>query len=137
MQDRSSRPHLVPHKTPESVNKCIIALRRRLRLGPAQITGRLGLAASTVHAVLVRCGVNRLSHTDRVTGEPLRRYEHPHPGSLIHVDVTKFGNIPDGGGHRYVGRQQGHANRRSSEQHHAREELSGADRHSVRPHGRR
>jgi hypothetical protein len=29
-----------------------------------------------------------------VTGEPLRRYEHDHPGSLIHVDVTKFGNIP-------------------------------------------
>ena len=50
-------------------------------------------------------------HIDRVTGEPLRRYEHPHPGSLIHVDVTKFGNIPDGGGHRFVGRQQGDRNR--------------------------
>ena len=60
---------------------------------------------------LVRCRVNRLSHIDRVTGEPLRRYEHPHPGSLIHVDVTKFGNIPDGGGHRYVGRQQGARNK--------------------------
>ncbi len=55
--------------------------------------------------------MNRLSHIDRVTGEPLRRYEHPHPGSLIHVDVTKFGNIPDGGGHRYVGRQQGARNK--------------------------
>ncbi|MFR9904454.1 IS481 family transposase, partial [Corynebacterium striatum] len=84
----------------------IINLRWRLRLGPAQIAARLGLSTSTVHAVLVRCRVNRLSHIDRVTGEPLRRYEHPHPGSLIHVDVTKFGNIPDGGGHRYVGRQQ-------------------------------
>ena len=69
------------------------------------------MPASTVHAVLVRCRINRLSHIDRVTGEPLRRYEHPHPGSLIHVDVTKFGNIPDGGGHRYVGRQQGKSNR--------------------------
>jgi Integrase core domain len=28
------------------------------------------------------------------------------PGSLIHVDVKKLGNIPDGGGWRYVGRQQ-------------------------------
>ena len=27
----------------------------------------------------------------------MRRYEHPQPGDLIHVDVTKFGNIPDGG----------------------------------------
>ncbi|MCS3493208.1 transposase InsO family protein [Arthrobacter sp. JUb119] len=41
----------------------------------------------------------------------MRRYGHPYPGSLIHVDVTKFGNIPDGGGHRYVGRQQGARNR--------------------------
>jgi len=35
-------------------------------------------------------------------------------GSLIHVDVTKFGNIPDGGGHRYVGRQQGERNKRAT-----------------------
>lgn len=58
------------------------------------------MQASTVHAVLVRCRLNRLSHIDRVTGEPLPRYEHPHPGSLIHVDVIKFGNIPNGSGHR-------------------------------------
>ena len=68
-----------------------------------QIGGQLGLPPSTVHAVLVRCRINRLSRIDRVTGEPIRRYEHPHPGSLIHVDVTKFGNIPDGGGWRFVG----------------------------------
>jgi transposase InsO family protein len=80
-------------------------------LGPVQIAGRLGLPASTVHAVLVRCRINRLSRIDRVTGEPLRRYEHDHPGSLIHVDVTKFGNIPDGGGWRYVGPQQGKRNK--------------------------
>jgi transposase InsO family protein len=68
------------------------------------------MAASTVHAVLVRCRINRLSRIDRVTGEPLRRYEHDHPGSLIHVDVTKFANIPDGGGWRSVGRPQGRRN---------------------------
>ncbi|MDQ6897548.1 MAG: DDE-type integrase/transposase/recombinase [Actinomycetota bacterium] len=44
--------------------------------------------------MLVRCRLNRLCRIDRATGEPLRRYEHDHPGSLIHVDVTKFGNIP-------------------------------------------
>ena len=84
--------------------RAIVRLRWRHRLGPVQIGGRLGMPASTVHAVLVRCRVNRLSRIDRVTGEPLRRYEHDHPGSLIHVDVTKFANIPDGGGWRYVGR---------------------------------
>ena len=51
--------------------------------------------------------MNRLSHVDRATGEPVRRYEHDHPGSLAYVDVKKVGNIPDGGGWRYLGRQQG------------------------------
>ena len=111
MVDRSSRPHHSPTRTPEHLKRQIVALRWRHRLGPVQIGGRLKVPASTVHAVLTRCRINRLSHIDRVTGEPLRRYEHDHPGSLIHVDVTKFGNIPDGGGWRYVGRQQGEKNR--------------------------
>lgn len=111
MADRSCRPHHSPTRTPEQVVRRIVALRWRHRLGPVQIAGRLNLAASTVHAVLVRCRINRLSRIDRVTGEALRRYEHDHPGSLIHVDVTKFGNIPDGGGHRFVGRAQGVRNR--------------------------
>jgi len=110
MADRSSRPHSSPTKTSPDLVRRIMRLRWRHRLGPVQIAGQLGMQASTVHAVLVRCQINRLSHIDRVTGEPLRRYEHPHPGSLVHVDVTKFANIPDGGGHRYVGRQQGMKN---------------------------
>lgn len=44
-------------------------------------------------------------------GEAIRRYEHDLPGSLIHVDVKKVGSIPDGGGWRFVGRQQGDRNR--------------------------
>ena len=111
MQDRSSRPRSCPRRTPDVVVRQIVRLRWRQRLGPVQIGGQLGLAPSTVHAVLVRCRINRLSHIDRVTGEPIRRYEHDHPGSMLHVDVTKFGNIPDGGGHRFVGRQQGAANK--------------------------
>jgi len=74
------------------------------------------VAASTVHAVLTRCRINRLSHIDRVTGEPLRRYEHAHPGSLIHVDVTKFANIPDGGGHKFLSKQQSKRNARQTAQ---------------------
>jgi len=111
MRDRSSRPRSMPTKTPPSVVKQIVKARWRRRLGPAQIAGELGLPASTVHAVLVRCRLNRLSRIDRVTGEPIRRYEHDRPGALIHVDVTKFGNIPDGGGWRFVGKQQGDRNK--------------------------
>jgi transposase InsO family protein len=115
MADRSSRPRRSPAKTPPHLVRQIVRLRWRQRLGPVQIAGQLGVPASTVHAVLVRCRINRLTHIDRVTGEPIRRYEHERPGALIHVDVTKFGNIPDGGGWRYVGRQQGRSNRAATD----------------------
>jgi hypothetical protein len=51
--------------------------------------------------------LNRLTHLDRVSGERIRRYEHEHPGDLLHVDVKKLGKVPDGGGWRYVGRPEG------------------------------
>jgi transposase InsO family protein len=114
MADRSSRPRHSPTRTRPEIVRQIVGLRWRRRLGPVQIAGRLDMPASTVHAVLIRCRINRLSHIDRVTGEPLRRYEHDHPGSLIHIDVTKFGNIPDGGGHKFVSRSQSRHNARQT-----------------------
>jgi transposase InsO family protein len=111
MVDRSSRPHRQPNRTAAPVVRKIVHLRWKQRLGPVEIGDRLGLPSSTVHAVLVRCRVNRLSHLDRATGEPIRRYEHERPGDLIHLDVKKLGKVPDGGGWRYVGRQQGERNR--------------------------
>ena len=101
----------MPTKTCPTLTRRIVALRLRKRLGPVQLAALTGVAPSTAHRVLVRCRLNRLSHVDRATGEPVRRYEHEYPGSLIHVDVTKFGNIPDGGGWRYVGPQQGKRNK--------------------------
>jgi hypothetical protein len=79
------------------------------------IASRLSMPASTVHAVLVRCRLNRLSHIDIRIGEPIRSYEHDHPGARIHVDVKRLGNIPDGGGWRFVGRAQGSKNRRTTD----------------------
>jgi transposase-like protein len=114
MADRSSRPRRSPNRTPERLKRQIVRLRWRHRFGPVQIAGRLGVPASTVHAVLTRCRINRLARIDRAGGEAIRRYEHDHPGSLIHVDVTKFGNIPDGGGHRFLDRQKGTQNRRAT-----------------------
>jgi len=111
MADRSSRPHRVANRTPAPLVRRIVHLRWRKRLGPVAIADRLGLAASTVHAVLRRCRLNRLSHVDRAAAEPIRRYEHDHPGSLLHADVKKLGNIPTGGGHRYLDRRQGRRNR--------------------------
>jgi transposase InsO family protein len=111
MQDRSSRPHSSPNRTPQQLVRKVVHLRWKQRLGPVGIGAKLGMPASTVHAVLTRCRINRLSHIDVKTGEPARRYEHETPGALIHVDVKKLGNIPDGGGWRYVGRAQGYRNR--------------------------
>jgi transposase InsO family protein len=111
MADRSSRPHHSPNKTQPDLVRKVVHLRWKKRMGPVGIAGRLGMPASTVHAVLVRCRLNRLRHVDVRTGEPIRRYEHEYPGSMIHVDVKKLGNIPDGGGWRTVGRQQGGRNR--------------------------
>jgi DNA-directed RNA polymerase specialized sigma24 family protein len=80
MADRSSRPHSHPNRTPQPLVKKIVHLRLRKRLGPVQIAARLGMPSSTVHAVLTRCRLNRLSHIDVKTGEPARRYEHETPG---------------------------------------------------------
>jgi len=111
MLDRSSRPHHQPSRTPAPVVRKIVHLRWKQRLGPVAIADRLGMQSSTVYAVLVRCRLNRLTHIDRATGEPIRRYEHEKPGDLIHIDVKKLGRVPDGGGWRYVGRAEGWRNR--------------------------
>jgi hypothetical protein len=66
-----------------------------------------------VHAVLVRCRISRLAHLDRATGQPIRRDERDHPGELVHIDVKKLGNIPAGGGHRFLGRAAGGRNRQA------------------------
>jgi hypothetical protein len=56
-----------------------------------------------------------LEHLDRATGLPVRkprpvRYEKSRPGELVHVDIKKLGRIPDGGGHRMLGRAEGRKN---------------------------
>ena len=102
--DRSSRPRRCHGQTSRRVEAQIVALRRREKLGPARIAYRLGLNPATVHRVLVRHQLNRLDRLHAPTGRVIRRYEHPAPGDLIHVDVKKLGVIPAGGGWRVHGR---------------------------------
>jgi transposase InsO family protein len=106
MGDRSSRPHRSPTRTRRPIEARIKHLRTKKKLGPVQIAGRTGVPASTVHAVLVRLGLNRLDHIDRATGEPIRRYEKASPGELVHVDIKRLGIVPPGGGWRIHGRGQ-------------------------------
>jgi transposase InsO family protein len=104
--DRSSRPRCSPRRTPHATERRIERLRRRLKLGPVRIACRLGLATSTVYRVLRRLGLHRLAWLDRPSGRVIRRYEHAHPGDLVHVDIKKLGRIPAGGGWKAHGRGQ-------------------------------
>ena len=112
LADRSSRPHSCPHQTPRRVERKIIRLRRKRRLGPERLAGELGLASTTVHAVLVRNGLNRLRWIDRPTGRKIRRIHTDRPGELVHIDVKKLARIPLGGGQKKMGRST-EAKRRS------------------------
>lgn len=110
MRDRSSAPRRQHHRTSPRMVRRIVSLRRRHRLGPVAIGDLLGIPASTVHAVLVRCRLNRLTHLDRATGELIRRYERDAPGDLIHVDQFT-GTVPfvsDRGGLAGPDRLPGH-----------------------------
>jgi transposase InsO family protein len=113
MVDRSSRPHRCPAQLPVRTEHRIMGLRVSRRWGPARIGYRLGLEPSTVSKVLGRYQARRLAWTDPASGCRLRatpkafRYEHENPGDLVHVDIKKLGRIPDGGGHRFLGRAAG------------------------------
>jgi transposase InsO family protein len=111
LRDRSSRPHAMPTRTDAATEAAIVRLRVDERVGPDQIGARLGVPTRTVSRVLARHGLPRLSMLDPITGQVIRaskatavRYEHPYPGSLVHMDVKKLGRIPDGGGWKALGR---------------------------------
>jgi len=108
--DRSSAPRSIPHRTPEDRVEVIAALRR-LRMTGAEIALCLGMALSTVSAVLTRIGLGKLSRLEPL--EPPNRYERRRAGELVHVDVKKLGKIA-GAGHRVTGqRHSQNANRRA------------------------
>ena len=114
MADRSSRP-AAARTSRRGVKRSYL---RRRGWGPARIAPHVGLAPSTVHKILRRQGLPRLADVDLATRAELRRrvrrYEHDHPGDLVHVDIKKLGRIPDGGGWRVRGRAHGRRNAQAS-----------------------
>lgn len=115
MADRSSRPHRSPRQLAQRRERRIIKVRFTRRWGPHRIAAHLRLPRSTVEAVLRRYRMPLLRHLDQASGLPVRRptprrYEHLAAGDLIHVDIKKLGRIPDGGGHRKLGRTVGNRN---------------------------
>jgi transposase InsO family protein len=100
LRDRSTRPRRIHRRIAAEVVRAIERLRVNERMGPHRIGWALGLAASTVYAVLRRLGLHRLK---RLEPRPeVIRYEWPAPGDLVHLDTKKLGRI-DGVGKRFGG----------------------------------
>jgi transposase InsO family protein len=107
LEDRPSAPRRIPHKTPPDRVAAVTTLRR-LRFTGAEISSTLGMPISTVHAVLKRIGLGRLSRLE--PAEPVCRYERKRPGELLHIDIKKLARI-DGVGHAVTGTRRGQAKR--------------------------
>jgi transposase InsO family protein len=90
LRDRSSRPKRSPRSISHAKALAIVELRRR-RLTQARVAQALAVSKSTVGRILKRAGLSRLS--DLEPAEPIVRYEHEHPGDLIHIDTKKLGRI--------------------------------------------
>ena len=98
LQDRPSAPKSIPHRTPAQRVEVIEKLRR-LFMTAAEIAEVLGMALSTVSAVLKRIGLGKRSRIE--PPEPPNRYERKRPGELVHLDIKKLGRISArGAGHR-------------------------------------
>jgi transposase InsO family protein len=90
LEDRSSRPHLMPTATPAGDTERIVALRRQ-RLTGRRISRDVGVSPATVSRVLRRAGLSRIR--DLEPAPPVVRYEREHPGELIHIDIKKLGRF--------------------------------------------
>lgn len=111
LADRSSRPHRMPQRTSDRVEKKVLRARARRKRGAVVLAAELKLNPSTIGRILARHQVPHLSAIDPITGASVRasrrqanRYEHRTPGAMVHVDVKKLGRIPRGGGWRLHGR---------------------------------
>jgi transposase InsO family protein len=114
LEDRSSRPHRTPTRTPAEVEARVLEGRRRYRRGADWLGPELGIPPRTVSRILARHQVPRLADCDPLTGAVIRaskttavRYERATPGELVHMDVKKLGRIPAGGGWKAHGRARG------------------------------
>ena len=100
LQARTSRPRSSPRRTSEILRKRVLELRLK-RLTGREISETIGLPRATVSRILRKSGVGRLRSPE--PPEPPNRYEHAHPGDLLHIDIKKLARIVGGPGHRIHG----------------------------------
>lgn len=107
LTDGSSRPHRQPRRLAGRLERAIVALRRT-RATAWQISTALRIPRSTVTRVLARAGLNRVALLEPVAA--VQRYEWPHVGDLLHVDLKRLGRVT-GIGHRIHGDRRRRARR--------------------------
>src|SRR5712692_9248216 len=88
--DGSSRPQRSPRRLAGAREAQILQLRRT-RATAWEITAALRIPRSTVALVLRRAGLNRLQALE--PPRVVQRYEWPHAGDLLHVDIEPLGRI--------------------------------------------
>ena len=99
LKDRSSRPHHSPRQTRPELAERVLLLRRQRWTG-VRIAQTTALSSATVSRLLRRHKLSRMRDLDPAV--PIRRYEHPHPGDLLHLDTKKLARIAKPG-HRLTG----------------------------------
>lgn len=90
LKDLSPRLHRSLRKTSSSLLEMVLVLRRQ-RWNGWRIAHELELSRATVSRILRRAGMNRLRSLD--PPPPVVRYEHKHPGDLIHFDIKRLARI--------------------------------------------
>jgi transposase len=90
LKELSSKPHRSPLQTSSFLLERVLDLRR-LRWHGWRIAQELKLSRATVIRVLRRAGMNLLRSLDPPL--PVIRYEHKHPGDMIHFDIERPARI--------------------------------------------
>lgn len=106
LADRSSRPHSSPRQISSLFVEKVVALRRGHMPG-YEIARRTGLSPASVSRILRRARLSRWR--DLNPPPPVVRYEHPHPGDLLHLDIkgmTRFGEVSLRGDGRLRGKKE-------------------------------
>ena len=105
MEDRSSRPHCSPNRTPTRTERRIVNLRFTRRWGPHRIAYHLHLSRSTVQAVVRRYRMPLLRHLDQNTGLVVRRAaprraatSTPHPETWCTLTSRNWAASPTAAG---------------------------------------
>ncbi len=87
LSDRSSRPHRSPRTTSSPLTERFLLCATTAGASPM----RSASAGPRSAASCARAGMNRLRSLD--PPPPVVRYEHKHPGNLIHFDIKRLARI--------------------------------------------